>query len=450
MTLTLRYGVRSDVGHVRDGNEDSGYAGSRLVAVADGMGGAAAGEVASRVVIGRLAGLDEDASGPDVLGALSDAVLAANDDLRRMVEADHALTGMGTTVTALLAAGQRLGLVHVGDSRCYVFRDGELTLLTRDHTLVQELVEGGEISEDEAAVHPRRSLITRALDGRPGLELDLSVREARVGDRYLLCSDGLSGVVSSQTLAEGLSLPTPQAAADRLTELALRAGGPDNITTVVADVVDSPEEGAAPTITGAAAEASGDVRRPDSTAPRGGAAARAAVAQRAASGLGLRRRTQPSLDGAPTRQSPVLATAIVLGVVLVIGAALLGARSYVEGQWYVGVAGQDVAIFRGVEGSVGPLHLSSVRERRGPLSALQPEAQRQVRQEISAKSLQDARRIVEALQSGQSPTGASPSPAPGNSPGATPTATPTAARPTTATSSRPAAAPTIRSKSPIR
>jgi serine/threonine protein phosphatase PrpC len=214
MTLSLRYGLRSDVGHVREGNEDSAYAGSRLVAVADGMGGAAAGEVASRIVITHLADLDEDAAGPDVLGALSNSVIDANRELRAMVAGNPRLAGMGTTVTALFVAGQRLGLVHVGDSRCYLIRGGELTLVTRDHTLVQELVDGGEISEDEAAIHPKRSLLLRAIDGRDDIDLDLSVREARVGDRYLLCSDGLSTVVSRGTLAETLGIVDPQEAAE--------------------------------------------------------------------------------------------------------------------------------------------------------------------------------------------------------------------------------------------
>jgi serine/threonine protein phosphatase PrpC len=241
MSLTLRYGVRSDVGHVREGNEDAGYAGPRLVAIADGMGGAVAGEVASRTVIGRLAGLEDDDLGPDVVGALSDAVRNANGDLGDLVDRDPSLAGMGTTITALLAEDDRLALVHVGDSRCYLFRDGVLTQVTRDHTLVQELVDAGEISEEEAAVHPKRNIITRVLDGRGTIELDVSVRAAQRGDRYLLCSDGLSGYVSPETLADAVALPDPQDAADRLVDLALRAGGVDNVTAVVADIVEGPE-----------------------------------------------------------------------------------------------------------------------------------------------------------------------------------------------------------------
>lgn len=423
MSVSLRYGVRSDVGHVREGNEDSGYAGSRLVAVADGMGGAAAGEVASRVAIARLAALDEDAPGPDLLGALQNAVRAANADLRAMVAGDPALAGMGTTVTALYAAGQRLGLVHVGDSRCYLFRDGELTLVTRDHTLVQELVDGGEITEEEAQVHPKRSLLLRVLDGRDGVELDLSVREARPGDRYLLCSDGLSGVVSRDTLAEALATADPQQAADRLVELALRAGGPDNITALVADVVDARQEGAAPAVAGAAADSRLATESPDGEA--GGAAGRAAALNRAArlrAGLGLGRDHPPAEDAPRAGRRPVLLAALSLALLAVLVAAVAGAVTYLHAQWYVGVAGSDVAVFRGVDGRVGPVHLSSVQERGVPVAALPPEDQRQVHQHIAASSRADAHTILLRLAGEAVP--APPTAAPG-APAAPASPTPT-------------------------
>src|SRR4051812_18935508 len=228
------------------------YAGPRLLAVADGMGGHAAGEVASRVAIETVAPLDEDLPGSDLISALRDAVETANGYLRDMVAADSALEGMGTTLTALLAAGQRLGLVHVGDSRAYLLRDDELHQITHDHTLVQSLVDEGRITAEEATTHPQRSWITRALDGRGEIELDLSVREAHAGDRYLLCTDGLSGVVSEETMLEALRVTDPQGACDRLVELALRAGGPDNITCIVADVVDDAADNS-PIVGGAAA-----------------------------------------------------------------------------------------------------------------------------------------------------------------------------------------------------
>ncbi|AWW38595.1 Stp1/IreP family PP2C-type Ser/Thr phosphatase [Streptomyces cadmiisoli] len=239
MSLSLRFAAGSHKGMIREGNEDSGYAGPRLLAIADGMGGAAAGEVASSEAISTIVQLDDDVPGSDVLTSLGAAVQRANDQLRQMVEEDPSLEGMGTTLTALLWTGQRLGLVHVGDSRAYLLRDGVLTQITQDHTWVQRLVDEGRITEEEATTHPQRSLLMRALGSGDHVEPDLSIREVRAGDRYLICSDGLSGVVSHQTMEDTLaSYQGPQETVQQLIELALRGGGPDNITVIVADVLD--------------------------------------------------------------------------------------------------------------------------------------------------------------------------------------------------------------------
>lgn len=253
MSLRLHYAIRSDVGHVREGNEDSAYAGPYLLAVADGMGGHAAGEVASSTVVSALADLDTEIDADDLLEALVAAMHDANAQLRAMSARDGTLDGMGTTVTALLASGDQLGVLHVGDSRCYLLRDEVLSQVTHDHTLVQDLVDQGRITPEQANTHPQRSLLMRALDGRE-VEPDLTVRQIRVGDRYLLCSDGLSGVVSGETILEALLGTTPRDAVDRLVELALKGGGPDNITVVVADVVDDDEPIEGALVAGAAAE----------------------------------------------------------------------------------------------------------------------------------------------------------------------------------------------------
>ena len=237
MTLVLRYAARSDRGLVRANNEDSVYAGARLLALADGMGGHAAGEVASQLVIAALAHLDDDEPGGDLLGKLDAAVRSGNAAIAAQVEAEPDLEGMGTTLTAILFAGNRIGLVHIGDSRGYLLRDGELTQITKDDTFVQTLVDEGRITAEEAHSHPQRSLIMRALTGHE-VEPTLTMREARAGDRYLLCSDGLSDPVSDETILEALQIPDVAESADRLIELALRGGGPDNVTVVVADVVD--------------------------------------------------------------------------------------------------------------------------------------------------------------------------------------------------------------------
>lgn len=238
--MTIRYAVRSDVGLERDENEDSAYAGARLLAVADGMGGHAGGEVASAAVIEALKPLDTDVPAGELLNALDHAVRQASRSLSELAEADPALRGMGTTLTALLWSGSQLGLVHIGDSRAYLVRDGEVFQITQDHTVVQTLLADGKITADEVASHPQRSLILRALVADGGYEPDLQLREARPGDRYLLCSDGLHEVADAGDIARVLrELADPDAAAAELIKLAIDGGGPDNVTCIVADVVSS-------------------------------------------------------------------------------------------------------------------------------------------------------------------------------------------------------------------
>src|ERR1700734_1295458 len=271
MTLELRYAVRSDVGLLREGNEDSAYAGPRLLAVADGMGGHAAGEVASALTIASMADLDSAKDDGDLVGELSAAVNTANAKLQEKIVANPAVDGMGTTLTALLWSDGHAAVCHIGDSRGYLLRDGELYQITHDHTLVQSLVDEGRISADDVSTHPQRSLLLRALDGRSAAEPDLSVHEAQPGDRYLLCSDGLSGVVSDETLRETLAtIADPEAVTRQLIELALVGGGPDNITCIVADVTDSGTTRLPPTmvpvLAGAAAH-TGELPMAEGTGP---------------------------------------------------------------------------------------------------------------------------------------------------------------------------------------
>jgi serine/threonine protein phosphatase PrpC len=264
MTLTLRYAVRTDPGLVRRTNQDSVYAGPRLLAVADGMGGMAAGDLASSVVITKLSELDQDVPTVTMIDALDQAVAAANAELRQGVDANPELRGMGTTLTALLFSGRAIAMVHIGDSRAYLLRDGRLRQVTKDHTYVQMLVDEGAITAEEASHHPHRSLVTQVLQGEP-IEPNYSVREAIRGDRYLLCSDGLSNVVSPETMAEILrEYRDPDACAERLIDLALRAGGPDNITAIVADLVprDPSQPGPMAAVTHRADGADGATRRP--------------------------------------------------------------------------------------------------------------------------------------------------------------------------------------------
>ena len=343
MTLVLRYAARSDRGLVRANNEDSVYAGARLLALADGMGGHAAGEVASQLVIAALAHLDDDEPGGDLLSKLDEAVREGNSAIAAHVEMEPELDGMGTTLTAILFAGNRLGLVHIGDSRGYLLRDGELTQITKDDTFVQTLVDEGRITAEEAHSHPQRSLIMRALTGHE-VEPTLIMREAREGDRYLLCSDGLSDPVSHETILEALKIADVAESADRLIELALRGGGPDNVTVVVADVVDYDYGGQTqPILAGAV---SGD---DDHVAPPNTAAGRASAINPRPN---VAKRVVPEPEPPPkprSRKRLFITAALVLLLVL---AGLAVGREVVRSNYYVSAYNGTVAIMRGIQGSI--------------------------------------------------------------------------------------------------
>lgn len=239
--LTIRYAARSDRGLVRDSNQDVAYAGSRLLAVADGFG--AAGDRAGSGAVDALKALETDALGGtaappragDLLNALEDAVQRAN-------AAVHGLagSGSGTTLTAMLWTGSRLALVHIGDTRAYLLRDGMFFRITHDHTVVQSMIDEGSLDAEEAASHPQRAMLLRALDGREGIARpDLRLHEAKPGDRYLLCSDGLFAAVPHADIRRTVeSAGDPDDAVTGLIALAHGAGAPDNVACVVADVVE--------------------------------------------------------------------------------------------------------------------------------------------------------------------------------------------------------------------
>lgn len=258
MSPTLRSAAGSDVGRRRQMNQDSAATSPRLLVVADGMGGHAHGEVASSVAVGAMldaaAGLGDDLSGVDLLAVLGEALEAAASRLTGLAQEDPELSGTGTTVVAFLVDGLRIGIAHIGDSRAYLLRDGELTRLTRDHTLVQALVDEGRISVEEAATHPRRSWLVRTLQDSSSPEPDLFFHDALVGDRYLICSDGLTAVLDDKAVREVLAaVPDRSAAVAQLIGIANEGGGPDNITCIVADLVDEPGDPDAPLVVGAAA-----------------------------------------------------------------------------------------------------------------------------------------------------------------------------------------------------
>jgi PPM family protein phosphatase len=410
MTLALRYAVRSDVGLIREGNEDSAYAGPHVLAVADGMGGYAAGEVASSVAISAVSELDDDeALGQDLVQDLADAVDRAQQTLHDMVQADPAVEGMGTTLTAMLWSGSRFAICHIGDSRAYLLRDGELHRITHDHSLVQTLVDEGRITPEDAATHPQRSMLLRALDGRSGAEPDLALREARVGDRYMLCSDGLCGVVSDETLCATLAkVPDLNEVVVQLTELAIRGGGPDNITCVVADVVDSATGKLPPSDhsvrAGAASNGSAPTQvRTDSPAGRAHLLTRTAphVAVVDHDDPAPRRAADDDGDAGHghRRRLPLVKTALVLLVVLIVGGIYAGWR-YTQSQYYVAESNGKVVIFRGINQSVAGISLSSVVRRYDiPVSALPAMDASTVRATIASTSgLPGAQSTVQQIQ----------------------------------------------------
>ncbi|MER5639587.1 protein phosphatase 2C domain-containing protein [Kitasatospora sp. NPDC002227] len=488
MSLVLRFAAGSHKGLIREGNEDSGYAGPRLLAVADGMGGAAAGEVASSEALGSIVRLDEAAPGADLLTLLNSAVQDANERLRQLVEEDPQLEGMGCTLTALLWTGERMGLVHIGDSRAYLLRDGRLDQITQDHTWVQRLVDEGRITPEEAETHPQRSLLMRALDGRGQVEPDLSIREVRAGDRYLICSDGLSGPVSHQTLQETLgSFYSPEQTVQELIQLALRGGGPDNITCIVADVI---EVGHTDTLSGQLAGVPVVVGAVADTPPGHHDHLMADHAAGRAAGLGRPQQGPQAPQGAfgpasgyeggqpgfgpaeaygepygydqgyqegygepyppapePARGAPAepydedylpaprrgrrwlkVSVALTVTLGLLGGAGYFGWR-WTQSQYYVGADGDVVAVYRGVNQSLAGLSLSSVYQSYGDVELKYlPSYQRtQVSNTIQASSLDDAKAQVQQLQAQAAvckKVGAAGTTTPGTSP--SPSASPSA------------------------
>lgn len=398
MAISLDYAARSDVGLIRANNQDSGYAGPNLLVLADGMGGAAGGDIASSVAVAHLAALDGDDHGADdILGLLSDALTAAHTDLVEYSRARPELAGLGTTVVAMLVSGRTAAMVHIGDSRAYLLRDGVLHQITKDHTFVQYLVDTGQITPAEAENHPQRSVILRVLgDSSETVELDETVRELKPGDRWLLCSDGLSGMVSDETIAESLREVTdPGRCADELVDLALRGGGQDNVTVVVADVTeDETGPSTVPQVVGAAAV---DRARPTRGGSSAAARAAALVAAHTGADLGELEDDARDVDAPPRRRWWVRAVAVLIPLALLVTGVVLG-YEWTQTQYYVAPDGDYVAIYQGVPQTIGPIELSSVAERTViRIDELPPFAQSRVERGISAVSLADASTIVDEL-----------------------------------------------------
>ena len=368
--MKVSVGAATDIGQVREGNEDSLLVVAPLYAVADGMGGHRGGEVASSLALETVQGMFERKE-----GSLADQVVEANRAVFDRSQNDRSVSGMGTTLTAALVDGSRVHLVHVGDSRAYLLRDGELAQLTEDHTLVHRMVMEGEISQEEAETHPQRSILTRALGVDQSVQVDEGDVEAAAGDRLLLCTDGLTGMVPEGQIREILlESADPQEAVEKLVKVANRAGGIDNITAVI---LDFSEDGSGPGETKRSAipqqptmerpvRPAAQPKRSDITvvgAPIPEPLAEASTARGPSTSSPAARPAAGTRPEALRRSSPRVGRKVGIwaGVTLAIVAlAMVGLRVYLDTQWFVGVSNGRVAIFRGVPTEVGGFELHSV------------------------------------------------------------------------------------------
>ncbi|TFB71008.1 PP2C family serine/threonine-protein phosphatase [Cryobacterium sp. Hz9] len=404
MATVSHSAAASHVGKIRSNNQDSGYAGRSLFVVADGMGGHAGGDVASSIATKRIIEADQHyASAQDAEFALQAALIGANAQLAETVFEHAELTGMGTTVSAIVVLEGEVAIAHIGDSRIYLLRDNELSQITIDHTFVQRLVDSGRITEAEAMVHPRRSVLMRVLgDVEASPEIDTSILATIAGDRWLLCSDGLTGVVSHTAMTSALaSGANAQDVADLLVKESLDGGAPDNVTVVIVDVGD-------------------DVARTDSPVIVGSAANPLAFGEEPGRNRSLR---IPALRLHPVREThfepdsqdylselieedarrarrrkATWLIGVILLVLSLVTTTVLGYQ-WTQTRYFVGVDGNTVAIYQGVQQDIGPIKLSSVYEDTGLLlSDLRVYDRQQVEQTISAGSLTDATAIVKRLK----------------------------------------------------
>jgi serine/threonine protein phosphatase PrpC len=403
----------SHVGKIRSNNQDSGYAGSHLFVVADGMGGHAGGDVASALTVKHLGSVDRRFStAAEAQVALHDALISANTLLAETVFEHGELTGMGTTVSGFLLVGSELAIAHIGDSRIYRLRNGELTRLTNDHTFVQRLVDSGRITEEEAAVHPRRSVLMRVLgdvDATP--EIDTAIESTELGDRWLLCSDGLSSYVPEERIVAVLGGPgDAEEVAERLVKESLDHGAPDNVTVVVVDIDGTGDAAHHPAVTvGSASESLGlegeSARKPLRIPTILLHPLKAAKPDDSH----FEPESEEYLDEliiedtkrARRRRISLIVTIAVL-IALLVG-AVVAAYQWTQSHYFVGTEAGRVAIYQGIQQDLGPIQLSSLyRITSIELDELSAIDQKRVIDTISADDLPAAEQIVSRLSDASS------------------------------------------------
>ncbi|MGH2699649.1 MAG: Stp1/IreP family PP2C-type Ser/Thr phosphatase [Actinomycetota bacterium] len=398
----FRIGAKTDVGRRREVNEDSFLVHEPLFVVADGMGGHVAGDIASTTAIDAIKEQAATARADD-MNTLAGLVLGANSRIWEKAEEDPSLRGMGTTCTLLLLDSSGAHFAHVGDSRAYLMRGGKLTQLTEDHTLVGRMVKEGRLSSEEAEKHPQRSIVTRALGVDPEVQVDLMTVDLAEGDRILICSDGLSSMIDSDAIASILADERdPQSASERLVEAANEAGGEDNITVVIVDIVGGePESEVA-----AAAGRTETAETPSATGSSAGGPSSSAVAYAGTGGVAAppaaeQRRDErleteshdEDRDERPARTWPrKLAVALVVVVLLGVG-AFIGVRYLLANAWFVGVNDEGfVTVYEGIPEEVAGLDLSEEVEVSDVRAAQLPDFLSEVVAEgIKMDSLEEAR-----------------------------------------------------------
>ncbi|HVL90562.1 MAG TPA: Stp1/IreP family PP2C-type Ser/Thr phosphatase [Actinomycetota bacterium] len=391
----IRWAAATDVGRARQLNEDSWFGGERIYAVADGLGGHRAGEVASRMAVEELARLDRKPPDGDIGAELVEAVRAAGRAVAQRSAGDPETAGMATTVTAIAMDGGAAHLAHVGDSRCYLLRGEQMTLVSTDHTLVARMVDEGAITLEQAETHPQRSVLTRALGTDPEVDVDHQVIPLAPGDRILLCSDGLSSVVPEPEIAGLLaSVRDGDDLCRALVDEANRRGGPDNITVLIIDV---PADAQLPVYDGTSSMAAlpeEPVRRPVAPPP-------------------ARR----------TRRVPVRLIVWLSILVLAVAGGLGGLRIWSDRNWFVGFDGDQVAIYRGLPTdfwvSLHRVHEPTALTR----DQVEPRYVERLEEGLRASTLEEAREIASRIPRAPTPT-PSPTPSPTRSPSVLPSPSP--------------------------